>query len=122
MKSARSKLYCIMFTGTSLSDAACDALFQAACDCVRDEKHQKKVYHDDVIGVVHTEFNYGMTGEIGGIVFEGEIETSEGETKVKYLVQRHDLENARKHMKWTKVSFEEFVDRMRGRDDSYRWN
>ncbi len=122
MKSARSKLYCIMFSGASLSDAACDALFQAACDCVRDEKHEKKVYHDDVIGVVHTDFDFGMTGCIGGIVFEGEIETSDGDTKVKYLVQRHDLENARKHMEWTRMSFDEFVERMKEKRDSHKWN
>ncbi len=115
-------MYCIMWTGVSLSEAACDALFQAACDCVRDEKHEKKVYNDDVIGVVHTDFDFGMTGTIGGILFEGEIETSEGDTQVKYLVQRHDLENARKHMEWTRMSFDEFVERMKEKRNSHNWN
>lgn len=111
-----------MFTGASLSEAACDALFQAACDCVRDEKHTKKVYNDDVTGEVHTEFDFGMTGEIGGIVFEGDIETPDGETKVKYLVQRHELEKARKHVQWLKIDFDEFVEKMRKNDNRHEWN
>ncbi len=109
-----------MFTGVSLSDAACDALFQAACDCVRDEKNQKKVYNDDVTGIVYTEFDYGMTGDIGGILFEGEIETSDGETKVQYLIQRHELEKARHNVEWTRMNFDEFVERMKS--NKHEWN
>lgn len=88
-------IYCIMFCGTSLSDAARDALFQAACDCVCREKHERKVYNDDVEGVVYTKFNYGALDSIGGIVFEGDIETEKGATRTKFIVRTQDLEKAR---------------------------
>jgi hypothetical protein len=116
MKSARNKIYCLIFTGTSLSDAACDALFQAACDCIIDEKHEKKIYNDDVEGIVYTDFDFGAMGSIRGVVFKGEIETPQGSTKVKYIVQRHDLEEVRKHhMNWDRYSLDEFLETIKDR-------
>jgi hypothetical protein len=109
-----------MMSGVSLSDAACDALFQAACKCVHQEKHQAKVVNDDVAGAIHTEFEFGMSGAISGILFEGEIETEKGHSKVKFVVNPNDLEEAHKG-KW--VSFSEFLEVMaRRKKDAYKHN
>lgn len=120
MRKGRSSIYCVMFSGAALSEAACDALFQAACDCVRDEKYEKKVVHDDVVGIVHTDFDYGITGDIGGIVFEAEIETEQGDSKTKYIVRRRDLEKARHQVIWEKFNAEEFFEQMKKK--SYKNN
>lgn len=115
-------IYCIMFCGASLSNAARDALFQAACDCVRDEKNERKVYHDDVQGVVYTRFNFGMLGDsISGIVFEGDIETEEGETHTKFIVRVYELERVRR-MDGEWLSFDEFIEKMQEKYDSHKWN
>ena len=119
MNSARSKIYCIMFTGASLSDAACEALYQGACDCVRDEKHERKIRHDDVTGVIYTDFDFGVLGSVNGIVFEGNIETEEGDSEVKYIIQTYELEKVRRQERfWHRMSFDEFLDKM----NQHRWN
>jgi hypothetical protein len=90
------------FSGLRLSDAACDALFQTACDCVRDEIKEKKIIHDDVMGVVTTNFDDGLMGSTCGIIFDANIDTPNGSTKVTYIVRTADLETVRRMpMKWT---------------------
>lgn len=122
MKSGRSKIYCIMWKGCNLSDAACDALFCAACDCAIEGKDEKRVKNDDVEGIVHTEFQSGITGSIGGIIFYGDIATEEGDSKVTFLVTAKDLEEARhnKDARW--VSREQFMEEMQKSRSSHQWN
>lgn len=106
-------VYCLMFSGKSLSDAAYEALYQCACDCVVKEKYERKVFHDDVRGVVHTDFDFAMMGTVGGIIFEGEVETEKGNTTVKYIVNLYDLENARRNLDFEWTPFEKFLEKMR---------
>jgi hypothetical protein len=114
-----------MFTGTSISNSARDALFQTACDCVKYEKHERKVYHDDVEGIVYTRFDFGMLGDsIDGIVFEGDISTEEGETHTKFIVRLHELEKVR-YTEGEWFSMDEFLEKMREKMEAkskYKWN
>jgi hypothetical protein len=113
-----------MWHGCNLSEAACDALFCAACDCIKKGKRSQKVKNDDVEGEVHTEYESGMTGSIGGILFEGDIDTEEGSTQVKYIVLPHDLQKARKNVHW--VKWEDFLEEMRRShkksSEAHQWN
>lgn len=113
-------IHCIMFSGVSLSDAARDALFQAACDCVRDEKNSKKVFNDDVQGEVYTHFDFFSLDSITGIVFESDIETENGESYAKFLVRIRDLEEARHNGEW--LSFDEFIEKVQKQSKSHEWN
>ena len=100
----RIRIFCIMFSGTPVSDAVADCLFEAACSCIIKEKNEKKIYHDDVRGMVHTNFDYGSTSEVSGILFEADVETEKGDTHIKYVVRDHDVEAARKYGKWLRLS------------------
>lgn len=113
-----------MFTGKSISDAAADALFQTACDCIKYEKFERKIYHDDVSGIVHTDFKYGSVADVTGLVFGGDVDTPKGSTKIQFVVKTADLENVRHHLKWEKVSFDEFIEEMKNsrKSKSYEWN
>jgi hypothetical protein len=108
-----------MWTGCSLSDAACDALFCAACDCALGKKSEKRVKNDDVEGIVYTEFEHGVTGDIAGIAFYGDIATEEGDTKVKFLVTANDLEAARHD---TEARWYRLKDLEKEIRDSAQWN
>lgn len=115
-------IYCLMSSGVSLSDPARDALFQTACNCIRDEKNERKVYHDDVRGIVHTDFNFSTLGHaITGIVFEGEIETDQGSSYVKFIVNTYNLEKVRyMENKW--ISFDDFIKNLKEKNNSHKWN
>lgn len=84
-------IYCIMTTGVPLSDMARNALFKTAQRLWREKRCKLRIVHDDVEGEVHTKKEVVTLGGISGYVYEAEIGTPKGCTKVKYLVHENDL-------------------------------
>lgn len=99
------KLYCLLHTGISLSDAALDALFRAACICALKEKHEIRICNDDVGGFVSTEFDYSNMGSICGILFQGEISSEQGSSFIKFIIPAFNIEEILKHddLKWREL-------------------
>lgn len=87
-----SKLFCICKSGLPLSDAAAEALYSTARQMLDRNLSSRRIYHDDVEGIVRTDFESTAIGGASGIVFHGDVVNSKGETRVVYLVRAEDLE------------------------------
>lgn len=97
------KIYCLMFSGKSLSGTVSEALYQAAVYCVRKECNKRKVIHDDVEGLVQTDFETMIIGSVAGIIFNAEIDCINGSTKVTYIVSENDIDDDEEYA-WVKMS------------------
>lgn len=108
-----TKIFCFGITGLPLSDAACDAMFRTACLMAKKGLDKRRIVHDDVEGVVTTEFEHACMGSFTGMVFDGDIATPKGTTAARFLVRYNDLEGYERSLKrggkWKhgKVQYEE---------------
>jgi hypothetical protein len=76
---------CLMVTGLTLSDEACVALNEMARNMFRARHEEMRVRNKYVEGRVSTKFAYYSVGAIVGILFEANVESSEGKAVVRYL-------------------------------------
>ena len=92
-----------MSSGEPLSDAACDTLFRTAVLMTNSGDTARKVVNDDVMGVVTTDFECAQLGSFIGPLFEAEISTIKGQSKVSYIVTTRDIEEAKDSI-WLRLS------------------
>lgn len=52
----------------------------------------KRIYNDDIEGIVRTDFESTAIGGAAGIIFHGDVVNQKGETRVAYLVRAEDLD------------------------------
>lgn len=119
-------IYCLMFTGKSISKMVCDALFRAACRMVKEEKDHIKVVHDDCQGYVKTDWQNAQLGTLSGVLFEADIATIKGQTHAQFMVRTRDLELVENEEgEWIEVAIPVPVRRKRKqkpRGNQHEWN
>lgn len=96
-------IYCYMVSGLSLSDIQCDALYYGACWMIKKQKSFCEMTHDDVKGVITSDFQSVAMGGMAGLYFEAEFECDRGECKATFMVREADvieLEKAKKGRPW----------------------
>lgn len=97
-----TNIYCIGISGVRLSDPACDALYQSALRLMNSKKNEIKLYHDDISGVVRTNFERSSMGGTYGYVFIADIVTIRGKSFATFLVSDADKSDGRKSTTWMK--------------------
>ena len=96
----RDDIHCLMTAGVSLTRRACDALFDTACQIIKDGRKKQAVRDDGIEGEIRTEFEEQVLGSIGGVEFHATVETEMGTGKVKFLVRPADAKR-RNELEWT---------------------
>ena len=94
------KMFCMMCSGLPLSEAASDGLYRVARAMIRQNKCEQKIYNDDVIGRVHTEFEKIQFVDTYGYKFIAEIQTDKGESYAEFLIRHSDIGD--KKARWDK--------------------
>lgn len=112
-------IFCIMFSGSSLSKMASDILFKTAQKMVKQDKRRMSVHHDDCMGVVTTDFESVQFNGLSGCRFEAEIATPRGDTKVDFLVRLQDLEIV-DEVNWIHAKIK--IKPKKKKSEAHRWN
>ncbi len=95
----RDDIYCLMTNSISLTDRMRSILFDTACSMLGKGVEKRRIYDDEIEGVVSTSFESQTLTGISGIEFHARVETELGSGKVKYLVRQIDAK-ARSEGEW----------------------
>lgn len=98
-------IYCLIFTGTPLSNGIRDLLFKSAQDLMRENSRKKRISEEEagLNGQLTTSYKLGMLGSACGFIFTAEMDWDEGSTKIQYIVRpvrQKFLDEKMKDMKW----------------------
>ena len=89
------KIMCLVCSGLPLTDNALDCMYRAAISLVKNKKTEMKFCHDDVYGVITTDYKMAQLADASGYVFEAEITTEKGASTAKYIVRNSDIQNGK---------------------------
>ena len=89
------KVMCFVCSGLPLTDAALDCMYRAALTLVKNKKSEIKFHHDDVYGIITTEFKMAQLADASGYVFDAEITTEKGSSVAKYIVRNSDISHGK---------------------------
>lgn len=92
-------IYCLMTSGTPLSDAMRNRLFTVAREMVAAGATKKTFKTDDFEGAVYTTGECASLGFISGAYFTAVIESEHVSTKTKFIVPTGELSDLDK-AKW----------------------
>jgi len=82
---------CLMTKGTGLTDDVREFLFRMAHQMFQEGKERKSVKSPGCEALVQTKFRFAIIGSIYGTQFVADVETNNGKTYVKFIVQDADL-------------------------------
>ena len=85
------KIYCLMVSGVPFNKIVTDTLVTTARDMLRCGAERRAVRAADIEGVIETRFKTAVLGSLTGIVFRAEIETDEGKTRTRFIVDSADI-------------------------------
>lgn len=87
-----SRIFCLMFSGKSLTDKISEVLFINAHDMVEEGTTKRRVKGRDYDGVITSDLQAIAAFGTTGVVFSAQIGTTQGDTDVQYLVRVGDLD------------------------------
>lgn len=89
------KIMCLVCSGLKLTEPALDCLYRAAITLTKSKKTEMKFHHDDVYGIITTDYQLAQLAQTSGYVFDAEITTKEGSSTAKFLVRNSDLKSGK---------------------------
>ncbi len=113
-------IFCVMLTGSALTDGARNSLLRAACEMFQKGRNEKKIKTESVEGKVKTDGRYSGLGSVYGMMFYADIESENGRSKIDFIVRTQDLVFVEDLDKAIEEGF--WLERNQEREQAARWN
>lgn len=94
------QIYCVGFSGKSITDEVARLLFFSAQSMFQNGKEKLRLKSNFATGQVSTKFEQGLLGSVAGYVFDAQVDSVCGSTKVKFLVRPADIELLKDPDQW----------------------
>jgi hypothetical protein len=90
------RLIAVLFSAFPLEPSLAMTLYQAACDCLREEAGVRDIGGDTLSARVRNLNTEAVLGGISGPTFEARVESDRGTGTVRFLLTREGVEGAQK--------------------------
>ena len=95
---------------------------RASVTLAQKKKNRVEFIHEDVAGVITTEYESASIGGSSGIVFHAEITTKKGKTTADYLIREPDLIDFNDGHERMWLSEADIKKQLKKSTESYKWN
>jgi hypothetical protein len=90
------RLIAVLFSAFPLEPSLAMTLYQAACDCLRDEAPSREIGGDTMTARVRNLNTEAVLGGISGPAFEARVESEDGTGTVRFFLTREGAEGVEK--------------------------
>lgn len=99
------KIYCLISTGTALTDEILNLIFDSAQQMLarRDNKMRLKLPHRKLKGEIRTGYKVGFMGAVAGIVCSASLDWDEGTASTDFIVRPTEKRSVADNIKWMRT-------------------